>query len=105
MTRKRNTVSVRDLNGLDEEVPVVGINVTFCDDEPMYAHLAAEKLKLATHTKQELEAAILDAAAAGWRVAIRCHCSETGRHGAKLFRAGAASKGRQGRKAAVKPLR
>lgn len=87
---------------LDDEEAVVGMNVEFCDDEPMFARLAAEKLKLAAHTKLELEAAIVDAAAAGWRVAIRCHCSETGRHGAKLFRAGPAPKARASKKVGLR---
>jgi hypothetical protein len=71
---------------LDEPRRDDGVTAEACDDEPLLARLAVEKLKLGAYSKTLLDAAISAAAKGGWRVAVRSHCSESGRHAAKLFR-------------------
>lgn len=75
-----------EMDPIDEDFADDGVSIEPCDDEPLFARLAAEKLKLAARSKLELDAVIVDAIEAGWQVVIRSHCSETGRHEAKLLR-------------------
>lgn len=74
------------MDPIDEDFVDDGVSVEACDDEPLFARVAAEKLKLAARSKPKLDAVIVDAIKAGWQVAILSHCSETGRHEAKLLR-------------------
>lgn len=64
-----------------------GVRIDTCNEkDSVLSHLVAEKIKLSAFSKLQLDAAISAATREGWRVALRSHCSETGRHGAKLFR-------------------
>lgn len=87
MTPTIDEDDVRKADALGDEYREDGVRVDTCNEkDTILAHLVAEKIKLSAFSKLQLDAAISAATREGWRVALRSHCSETGRHGAKLFR-------------------
>lgn len=89
----------RDIDGEVNEQ----LQVERCDDVVALFGGDVEGLRLSARSKGVLDAAIVDVISEGWRVAVRSHCSETGRHAANLFRpltgAAADEKGRAVRRA------
>ena len=87
MTPMTERDDVRKTDAFGDELRDDGVRIDTCNEkDSILSHLVAEKIKLSAYSKHQLDAAISAATREGWRVALRSHCSETGRHGAKLFR-------------------
>ena len=69
-----------------DELPDPGVTRRPCEDDPVLRFVNAEKCIVAAASKRELDQVLGEVCRDGWRVVVRGHDSETGRHEAKLLR-------------------